>query len=189
MRTFRICGTAELDVNITDIAASTGDEAEDCVDIMDISVDTEGVKCDYCCISRFMCSETEQGELLTGETYEGAEDALYNYRAEGQLEVEVRLLIEADSYGEAVEEAQGLCWDIDSNFSAITLEQTGFEEDDDDCYDATEKTWDDHMSKADRMKFLLGLGCSDDCSYEIAGREGYDVPEDYINQLELCDAL
>jgi len=179
---FRVCGTASLSINVEVEGADAGD-AECNVEMADVSPDVEGVGCDYCAISRFECNET----VKLHKVEEDEDEPIYKFRVEGSMEVEVHLDVMAGTYQEALEEIESMDWNFGDDLTVLSCEQDGweFDEDSEENCNLHEKKWDDHMSHMERMQFLIGLGISDDCAYEIAGRDGQDVPSIWLSKLEV----
>jgi hypothetical protein len=183
---FRMIGTITLEVDISGVVASSEDEAKDAVELMDITPGGEGVKCEYSCISSFECEEIQELQMTEEGNEEEGEDPLFEYQLKGQLDVEVRLDIEADSMSAAELEMSTLFWDIDKDFNANSIETNEVDIDGDECYDMNAKMWDDQMSKMERAKFLKEtVGASEDASFDTACLDSWDVPEEWISQLEV----
>jgi len=103
----------------------------------------------------------------------------------GTMTISYEAEVEADSETEAREIVEDICF-LDISEAGIVVTDIGVNTNEiDDIENLSETEWDDNMSKLDRIRFLKGIGCSDDCAYELAGREGYELPEEYLNQLEI----
>jgi hypothetical protein len=108
------------------------------------------------------------------------------FRIAGTLEVDIVVEMEADSAQEALDDVDmmDICIGNDTDVICTTCNVSRFTEDE-YAVNLTYKKWDDQMSKEERMKFLKGeCLCSDDCAFELAGREAEDLPENYIEQLD-----
>lgn len=183
---FRVCGTATLEIE----AEVTGCDAEDAANELDCTLnvdpDEAGVTCDYSVGGSFTLGSSEDLGLADPDAeLEEGEEPDHKYKVNGTLEVEVHLYVEADSEEDALSTVESMSWSFDESLTVLSCDQTGFEVDSDvEISNLQWERWDERMSKEDRIKFLKGIGCSDDCAYEIAARESYDVPEEWMMQLE-----
>jgi len=103
----------------------------------------------------------------------------------GTMTISYEAEVDADSETEAREMVEDIC-SLDISEAGIVITDLGVDTNQiDDIENLSETAWDEDMTKLDRIRFLKGIGCSDDCAYELAGREGYELPKKYLNQLEI----
>jgi len=179
---YKVQGILECDVTV-ELEASTPDEAESNVDMADVTVSTEGVHITYCCISRFQANGTAEDITTDQEREEMDEDDDLKFRVEGELEIEIVAEVEAESYSEAEEKMDELDVTFDDGAVICTDLTVNRFEVGEDTLDMNAHKWDEEMSKKQRMEFLLDIGCTDDCAYDVAGMESHHVREEWLSQV------
>lgn len=97
------------------------------------------------------------------------------YIVEGQMNVDFRLEVEAESEHDAKEDVELICF-LDINEDGIIgLDITTNGVSVDNVESLSQDVW-DNMSKVDKISKMIEDGFSEDAAYELAGRD--EVPEE-----------
>jgi len=99
------------------------------------------------------------------------------FKVKGTLTVDVEIEIEADSHAEAQEELESMDLFVDDSITCTELSITNHAdvETRNLCVEEYDK-----MTKLDRAKILEDNGVTDEAAYEIADREGCEVPPEWL---------
>lgn len=188
---YRIKGRFNLDITAV-VEAQSDDEATDVIETTDINYEGDGdIVFTSLNISRLLNSQVEDiGEGDTEGDPDDPDDIYRKYRVTGDLEIDfiAEVTLEPESGEDPTSKAEDNAeFSLGDDVNEENLCFVGSDYDD-DPFDMNYDKWVNHMTKTERINFLVGLGCSDDGAYETAGfsDEDYDrIPEEWVGQLDV----
>lgn len=181
---YRIEGILTYDIDVV-IEAMDETDAENVVEMLDCSMDGDGI-----CLTSLNIIRLLDGDVTLLKEADDPDEEESQYQVKGRLEVEVTAEVEVSEL-EGGQDAISMLEEADLTLDGIVslgeLELCDSDYDN-DPFDMNYDKWVNHMTKAERIKFLTSIGVSDDDAYETAGlgEEDYDkIPEEWMFKLEV----
>lgn len=186
---FRIEGNLNLDITAV-VEAQSEDDATEVIETTDLNYEGDS-DIVYTSLNISRLTDAQVEDIGKGDTENDPdEDPYRKYRITGNLEIDLvaEVEIEPDSGEDATEKLEDNAeFGLGDEVEVENLAFVGSDYDN-DPFDMNYDKWVNHMTKTERINFLVGLGCSDDAAYETAGfsEEDYDrIPEEWTSQLEV----